>query len=101
MYCNHCGKEVADVASVCIHCGKSLNKTRVDDSKAGWGWWWIGFLIPLAGLLIYIFCQDDAPNKARKAGIGAIVGAIVMVVLLVLYYVGIFALIFVLPYLFS
>jgi hypothetical protein len=26
MYCKHCGKEVADNAVICVHCGKSLKK---------------------------------------------------------------------------
>lgn len=78
MFCSYCGAEINEKAAVCLNCGVSVKKSCVD--KAGAGWWWLGFLFPIVGLFIWIFCNDSEPNKAKKAGIGALVGFIVSVV---------------------
>lgn len=79
MFCSNCGAQIDEKAAVCINCGAAVKNTRSDN--AGAGWWWLGFLIPIAGLFIWIFCNDSEPNKARKAGWGALVGVIVSTVL--------------------
>lgn len=85
MFCPQCGREVCDNAAVCVGCGMSLaNVSKKGEGKVSAGWWWLGFLIPLAGLLVWIFCHDTEPIKAKKAGIGAIIGTVVSVVLAVL-----------------
>ena len=98
MFCKYCGKEISDLASVCIHCGQSVNKpVQTKEGHVSAGWWWLGFLIPMAGLLVWIFCHDNEPKKAKKAGIGAIVGAVTSVVLFVLFYVLFFIGILMIP----
>ncbi len=94
MFCSNCGKEIADNASVCVGCGVSVKTMKAKNDTASAGWWWLGFLIPLAGLLIWICCNDSAPAKAKKAGIGALVGFILSIVLCVLIYVAIFVIAF-------
>ena len=95
MYCRYCGKEISDLAAVCVHCGQSVNKpTQTSEGHVSAGWWWLGFLIPLAGFLIWIFSHETEPIKAKKAGIGAIVGTVVSIVSAVLFYVLYFVLIF-------
>ncbi len=91
MYCVHCGHQIADEAAVCIHCGRAVTKLRKSEGHVSCGWWWLGFLIPLAGLLVFIFSHDTEPIKAKKAGWGALIGVIASVVLVVLVYVLIFA----------
>ena len=88
MYCSNCGQPVLDKAAACLHCGAAIRRTEpVDQSPAHPFWWILGFLLPTAGLLIWAFCYDTTPNKAKSAGIGALVGFIVSVVLVVLFYV--------------
>lgn len=86
MFCSHCGKEISDKAAVCIHCGKDVRPVITEDS-AGCGWWWLGFLIPIAGLLIWVTCSDTQPKRAKKAGMGALVSTILSVVLTILFFI--------------
>ncbi len=86
MFCSHCGKEISDKAAVCIHCGKDVRRPITEDS-AGCGWWWLGFLVPLAGLLIWATCNDTQPKRAKKAGIGALVSTILGVGLTILFFI--------------
>ena len=67
MFCPNCGKEISDLAAVCVGCGRNLEGVHPKNEKrAGAGWWWLGFLIPMAGILIWIFCHDTEPKKAKK-----------------------------------
>lgn len=94
MFCPNCGKEISDIASVCVNCGSKVSShTQVVDDKPSCGWWWLGFLVPIAGLLIWLICKDETPNRAKKAGWGALVGTIVSVALCILYFIAIFVLI--------
>ena len=89
MFCSNCGREIDDKAVVCVGCGasvKNMKSMSANNAKASAGWWWLGFLIPLAGLLVFICCNDSNPAKAKKAGIGALVGFIVSVVLSIVCY---------------
>ena len=90
MYCIHCGQLIDDRAAVCVHCGQTVTKLR-PEGKVSCGWWWLGFLVPLAGLLIFIFSHDTEPIKAKKAGWGALIGTILSVALVALCYILIFA----------
>ena len=93
MFCPHCGKELNENAAVCLNCGRyvsEVTKSRPADSASA-GWWWLGFFVPIAGLIIWAVCNDSTPIKAKKAGIGALVGFITSIVLVILLYVLIFA----------
>lgn len=87
MYCKYCGKELADQAVVCLGCGAEVKRDNQLEDTAGAGWWWLGFLVPLAGFLIWITCNDTQPKRAKKAGVGALVGVITSVALVVLFYI--------------
>ena len=93
MYCAYCGKEVNDNAAFCLNCGAEIKKPIADDSKGSRSWWWMGFLLPVLGLFLWLFCSDTQPTKAKKAGAGALVGFIVSVIFAVLFFVLWFALI--------
>ena len=93
MFCSRCGKEISDRAVVCVGCGAEVQASPAADT-AGSGWWWLGFLVPLAGLLVWITCSDTQPKRAKKAGIGALAGVIVSVAAVVLFYILWFILIF-------
>ena len=95
MFCSNCGKEISDNAAICVGCGAEVKRPAVVEDTGGAGSWWIGFLVPLAGLLIWLTCNDTQPKRAKKAGVGALVGVITSVVLVVLFYILWFALIMV------
>lgn len=86
MYCKNCNKEIPDNAVICVGCGTEVKQPAVTD-RAGAGWWWLGFLVPIAGLLIWVTCNDNQPKRAKKAGIGALVGAITSAVLVAVVFI--------------
>lgn len=95
MFCSFCGKEIDSKASICVHCGKtvqSYHEAQKDEGRALY--FWLGFLLPLAGFLIWVFTHDNTPNNARKALIGAIWGTVAVVLAIILFYVLFFALMF-------
>ena len=87
MYCRNCGSEIAENAAVCIHCGVMIEQPKPpQETHASAGWWFLGFFIPVAGLLLFIIWHDEHPKRAKKAGIGALVSTILSVVGFVFYY---------------
>ncbi len=84
MFCSHCGKQIPDNAYICVGCGNKVQKEINDYASAGW--WWLGFLIPMAGFIIWACLSDSSPNKAKKAGKGAIAGLITSVAFTALFY---------------
>lgn len=85
MICPNCGYHADDKAAVCLGCGIKLERIKKNgQEKASAGWWWLGFFIPIAGILIWAICRDDEPRKAKRAGIGAICGVVAGVVLYLL-----------------
>lgn len=51
------------------------------------GFWFLGFFIPLVGLILYLVWKDQTPLKAKSCGKGALIGAIVWVVFSILWVV--------------
>ena len=94
MFCRHCGKEIAEGAAVCLGCGRPVVEPNKPEDTGGAGWWWIGFLLPIAGFLMWVTCMDTQPNRAKKAGIGALIGTIASVVACILIYVIWFLVVF-------
>lgn len=87
-YCKNCGNQLDDKAVICPKCGvqQEAEKPAVNDN-GNFGWFCLGFCIPLAGLILFLVWNKERPNDAKTAGIGALVS----VLLLVVYYVLIFA----------
>ena len=85
MFCSQCGKEISEKAVICVGCGAPVKRHTPEDTASS-GWWWLGFLVPLAGLIVWLTCNDTQPNRSKKAGTGALVGVIVSAVLSVLWF---------------
>lgn len=86
-YCSYCGKEIMSDAVICPHCGcPTQNYKAVQEQDApSTGLNVLSFLIPLAGLIIYLMDKDRMPQRARAAGKWALIGVGVSVGLVVLY----------------
>lgn len=85
MICPQCGYLADDKAEVCLGCGINLRKVQArEEKRVSVGWWWLGFFVPFAGILIWAFCHCDEPRKAKRAGIGALCGIMVIVLLYLL-----------------
>lgn len=86
-YCGHCGKEIMSEAVICPHCGcptenyKGIQEQDVPSTGLNV----LSFLIPLAGLVIYLIDRERMPQRARAAGKWALIGMVVCVVLVLLY----------------
>ena len=80
MFCKKCGKEIGDNETYCTYCGAPQNdvppqqappaysaNAPVDGSSFGWAF--LGFLIPLVGLILFLVRTPcpSAPNRAAKA----------------------------------
>lgn len=86
MYCKNCGREIDDCAYVCPHCGVKTGKENSDadsGSKAGWGI--LSFLIPIAGLVLFLVWKTERPKTAKVCGICALVAVIIEVVVAIIY----------------
>lgn len=88
-YCSKCGNQIMDDAVICVHCGCAVDAGRSVAVSGGdapnTGMAVIGFLIPLAGLIIYLINKDTKPKMAESAGKGALIGFIVGLVLSIIY----------------
>jgi uncharacterized membrane protein YvbJ len=85
MFCPNCGKPISENARFCENCGAPLNaqsappengfdyhsEKRTDDNNIGYGF--LGFFVPVAGIILYFLWKDSQPRNARNCGIGALV----------------------------
>jgi len=51
------------------------------------GFWWLGFLVPVLGLVLHIVWKRPKPRLSRSIGKGALVGVIVQSVSYTIFYV--------------
>ncbi len=97
MYCKHCGKEIADNAVVCIHCGCSVVDIPAQnpehlESKKGTGIL-LGLFLGLIGLIIGVLMYPSG-TVARTTFIkGWFIGLIIDITCIVFFYVFIIALV--------
>ncbi len=104
-YCNHCGAMLDDEVKFCPTCGGEVGTPETapqnnnmnqqyqqpynqyqqpvnDSGSIGWGF--LGFCIPLVGLILFLVWKDEKPKSAKSAGIGALVSVIMVVVFYVI-----------------
>lgn len=90
-YCQFCGKEIEDDAVICVHCGRSLSNnqitTTVNDAPSAW-WGFLGFCIPLLGLILWLSWRKTTPLKAKSAGIGTLIGLLPLIAFVILLIIG-------------
>ena len=77
-FCSKCGKEIADDAVVCIHCGRAVEgadnaalKNVKDEVSVGLCI--LSFLIPLFGIIYWAMKCKETPKRAKACGITALV----------------------------
>lgn len=86
-YCPNCGKPVDPKAVICPHCGVPLPKRSIINTNDTGSIWWgmLGFLIPIVGLILFIYWKNTEPDNARVAGIGALLSVIGAAIINFLY----------------
>ena len=88
-FCQKCGKEIMDEAVICPNCGcqtdsqYQTSNTEIDSGSVGWAF--LGFFIPVAGLILYLIWKDTKPYSAKEAGKGALIGFIINIVLSIIF----------------
>lgn len=105
-FCPSCGKNVGESA-FCPDCGYPVNGKvpaapqpavqyvvkPVTPDAPDRGWFIIGLLCPLVGLVMYLLCHGSKPKRATSAGKGAIWGilfpfvcAVILLILGIFFY---------------
>jgi hypothetical protein len=108
MFCSNCGSKVEDGVRFCPGCGKAIDsvpngsgaslppyqstvtqgtvgaKQVSEQDKPSTGFWVLGCLIPIVGLILYLTWKDKTPLKAKSCGQGALVGFIIEIVFYVI-----------------
>jgi len=81
MFCPKCGKEISDLAVICVNCGTAIEQESVTttavanvEDKPSIGLCILAFLIPLFGFIYWPVKHKETPKKAKACGIVAIIG---------------------------
>ena len=87
MFCKYCGKMLPEGADICPNCGKAQSESPVQivqrqdvadpSDRPSFGYAFLGFLLPVIGLILYLVWKDDTPLRARSCGRGAAVGFVI------------------------
>ena len=93
-YCPYCGSYNKANGNFCENCGAVLknnfnnnvnygnnyngNNSIQEGSTIGWGI--LGFLIPLAGFILFIIWHNERPKSAKTAGIGALIRIVLTII---------------------
>ncbi len=95
-YCPNCGTQVREIQTICQNCGKSLHfikpKTEIEEEGSTLGYAVLGFVIPLAGLILYLIWLEQKPKASRSAGLGALLNVILSITGAVIMFIIIFIL---------
>lgn len=96
MYCKYCGKEINDDAEICVHCGRSTDRQKVqksyevDEPKTGIGIL-LGLFLGLIGLVIGLLLYPSNTVRREtfiKGWVGAFVASIVVGIIIYVAAVG-------------
>ena len=94
MFCSKCGKEIMDEAVICPGCGcpvagKAVAQTNSSEEDVpNGGLNVLGFLVPIAGLIMYCTMVGKTPKKANQIGLCSLIGFVINFVLFLLLWEG-------------
>ena len=106
--CVHCHSEIEENRTTCPFCGGSQTiyqqpqyqqsqyqqpqyHSMIDSGSIGY--WFLGFFIPIAGLILYFVWKDTKPLSARRSLWGALISWISGFVMTIVYVICIIILI--------
>ncbi len=104
-FCTKCGTQLDDNVVYCTVCGTPTGNQQQNyqqptyqqpvyqqpyngyqyenpNDSGSIGWAFLGYFIPIVGLILFITWNKEKPKCAKKAGIGALIGVIVNFVVL-------------------
>ena len=91
-YCTHCGKQMLDDAVICTNCGCPINDAKgigtanstADVPSIGLNF--LGFFVPIVGLILYCTMHSHTPRKAGQIGLFALIGFIMNFILVLVMF---------------
>lgn len=89
MFCTKCGAKLPKDSKYCVECGVSINEdsnkvSNNTSSTPSFVWAIVGFLVPVAGLILFIMWKEDRPKDSKVAGISALVSTILYVIYMII-----------------
>lgn len=91
MKCSNCGSDNAANTKFCTNCGTKLSGTEktenvvvnnsTPEEGSGIGWGFLGFFIPIVGIILFFVWKQDKPKSSKAAGIGALISIIWSIVI--------------------
>lgn len=86
-FCKNCGAELNENQKVCLKCGAMVDDevkpAEVDSGSVSWGF--LGFFIPIVGIILYFVWKSSKPRSAKQAGRGALVSICISIFSSILY----------------
>ena len=73
MNCKHCNADMKERKFVCPECGKVQLDESVLTDRGGFLYGFLSFLIPAAGVFIWLVFKDTKPKTSSAAFIGLII----------------------------
>ncbi len=82
-YCMNCSRQILASDNYCPYCGESNDYQGKNNNSGGKqvGFGCLGLCFPIVGLILYLVWMKDNPEKAKAAGIGALISLVSTVVL--------------------
>lgn len=75
--CPRCAGRQQEVLSPIPHPDGAYNPRPVNPNDAPSGWLWLtGFFIPPAGFIFWLCLRWNTPQRAKSAGLGALIGCV-------------------------
>ena len=91
-YCPYCGNYNNNPnGNFCENCGSSLKGNNVNNAYNNivpegntFGWGVLGFLVPMAGLILFLIWNKEKPKSAKSAGLGALIRVVLIIVTIII-----------------
>lgn len=84
MFCKRCGMETNNPSNICNRCiDKEIQlKHNNFEDKGGFKYAFLGFLFPLAGIILYYMLRQKEPNLSKSFRNGTIFGCALFILLI-------------------
>ncbi|MBO5164684.1 MAG: hypothetical protein J6B75_09660 [Ruminococcus sp.] len=82
--CPSCGKDLDDMAAICVGCGHAFSDIKPNDRKANAGEIIIAILFPIIGAILYYVYKKDKPTAAKTLNLVSVIAFLAYILLPIL-----------------